>query len=140
MPRGAAVWLVLALGGMLLQGCAKPASQAAQPRLFASDFQGAAKSCTAPKLSLSSGKQTTAAMTVGNDGGWCAISITDDGKPYTAGLLTEQPTHGDVYVHPVGNATRIDYTPDPGFAGNDAFAVRLLPGSPALRVSVTVTR
>jgi hypothetical protein len=140
MPRGAAAWLVLALGGVLLQGCAKPAQQAAGPRLFASDFQGAAKSCKAPKPSLSPGKETMAAMSVGNDGGWCAISVADDGKSYAAGLLTESPAHGDVYIHPVGNETRIDYTPDTGFAGKDVFAVRLLPGNPMVRVAVTVTR
>jgi len=141
MPRGAAVWLVPVLCGMLLQGCAqKPGPQVAQPRLFASDFQGAAKSCKAPKPSLSPGKDTAAEMTVGNDGGWCAIEVADEGKPYAAGLLTEQSAHGDVYIHPVGNTTRIDYTPDSGFTGNDAFAVRLLPGDPVLRVSVTVTR
>jgi hypothetical protein len=141
MRRDAAVWLVLALSGVMLQGCSQnPAPQGPQPRLFASDFQGAAKSCTVPKPSLSVGKETAATMTVGNDGGWCAISVADDGKPYATGLLTEQPAHGNVYVHPVGDETRIDYTPDVGFAGSDAFVVRLLPGSPVLRVSVKVTR
>ena len=142
LPRRAAVWCALALGGLLLQGCGeKPsASQAPQPRLFASDFQGAAKSCTASKPELTPGKDATATMTVGNDGGWCAISVTDGGKPYATGLLIGQPSHGSVYVHPVGNATRIDYTPDSGFAGDDAFTVRLLPESPVLRVSVTVAR
>ncbi|HUB49471.1 MAG TPA: hypothetical protein VMB73_31235 [Acetobacteraceae bacterium] len=142
MPRGAAVWLALAVGSvLLLQGCgAQPGPQAPQPRLFSSDFQGAAKSCTVPKPSLAAGKETAAAMTVANDGGWCAISVADDGKPYASGLLTELPAHGEVYIHPVGNMTRIDYTPDVGFAGSDAFAVRLLPGNPVLRVSVTVRR
>lgn len=140
-PRGAAAWLVLAACGLLLQGCAgKPAPQVPQPRLFASDFQGAAKSCTAPKPALSPGKETVGHMTVGNDGGWCGISVADDGKPYAVGWLIGQPAHGSVYIHPVGNATRIDYTPDSGFAGDDTFAVRLLPGSPVLRVSVTVKR
>ena len=45
-----------------------------------------------------------------------------------------------VYIHPVGNATRIDYTPDARFSGSDTFVVKLLPGSPVLRVSVAVTR
>ncbi|HEY3848408.1 MAG TPA: hypothetical protein VGL95_14975 [Acetobacteraceae bacterium] len=77
-------------------------------------------------------------MQVGNDGGWCAISVALDGKPYNTGLLTQPPEHGAVYIHPVGENTRIDYTPDSGFSGADAFVARLLPGAPTLRVNVTV--
>ena len=135
-------WAGAALVALLLQGCAeKPLTQATgQPRLFAADFQGEAKNCAAPKPSLAAGKETAAQITLGNDGGWCAISVANDGAPYATGLLTEQPAHGKVYIHPVGPATRIDYTPDRGYAGNDAFIVRLLPGNPVLRVSVTVQR
>lgn len=141
MPRRTAVWFALALGGLMLQGCAEQSSpQGPQPRLFASDFQGAAKSCTAPKPRLAAGKETIAAMKLDNDGGWCAISVANDGAPYAAGLLTQPPRHGKVYVHPVGAATRIDYTPDRGFAGDDAFVVRLLPDNPSLRVNVAVAR
>lgn len=142
LPRQAAVWSALALAGILLQGCGqKPsAPQGAQPRLFASDFQGEAKNCTASKPELTPGKETAATISVANDGGWCAISVTDGGKPYATGLLIEPPSRGSVYVHPVGNATRIDYTPDAGFSGNDTFTVRLLPESPVLRVAVTVAR
>ncbi|HUB16863.1 MAG TPA: hypothetical protein VMB34_33320 [Acetobacteraceae bacterium] len=139
-PR-AAMWIALALVGSLLPGCAEnPAPQVAGPRLFASDFQGAAKTCTSPKPRLASGHETAADLRLANDGGWCAITVTDDGKPYAAGLLTESPAHGDVYIHPVGATTRIDYTPDAGFVGNDAFVVRLLPGRPELRVNVVVAR
>ena len=60
-------------------------------------------------------------------------------QPYTSALLTARPTHGTVYIHPVGDDTRIDYTPDRGFAGSDSFVVRLIPGDPSLRVAVTVT-
>lgn len=79
-------------------------------------------------------------MRVANDGGWCAISVQLDGQPYAAGLLTDPPAHGKVYIHPVGNFTRIDYTPDSGFTGTDSFVVQLIPGNPALRTTVTVTR
>ena len=139
-PRRAAAWLVLALGGLLLQGCAKSAAPASQPRLFESDLQGAAKRCTAPKPQLAPGKETAVEMKLGNDGGWCAIVVASGGAPYDTGLLTELPAHGSVYIHPVGNATRIDYTPDARFSGSDTFVVKLLPGSPVLRVSVAVTR
>ena len=69
-------------------------------------------------------------MQVGNDGGWCGITVAQDGKPYDAGLLTQAPEHGKVYIHPVGDATRIDYTPDLGSAA----PIRSLSGCcPAVR-------
>lgn len=139
--NGRAACLALALAGVVLQGCAeKPALAPAQPhaRLFASDFQGGAKACVVPKLKLEPGKEVAASMKVGNDGGWCGITVGQDGKPYDAGLLTQAPAHGEVYIHPVGDDTRIDYTPELGFSGADLFVVRLLPGSPVLRVTVAV--
>jgi hypothetical protein len=33
--------------------------------------------------------------------------------------------------------TRIDYTPNKGFVGTDAFAVKLIPGDATVRVAVT---
>jgi hypothetical protein len=86
------------------------------------------------------GRTVEATMRVANDGGWCAISLQLDGQPYSAGLLTEPPARGKVYIHPVGNFTRIDYTPDAGFSGTDRFVVQLIPGNPVLRTTVTVTR
>jgi hypothetical protein len=74
-----------------------------------------------------------------NDGGWCGIPVHQDGpKPFGAGLLETRPAHGDVLIHEVGDDTRIDYTPDRGFAGHDAFAVKLIPGDAIIRVTVTV--
>ncbi len=138
-PNRWIAWAALALGGAVLQGCAEKAAPAqSQTRLFASDFQGGAKNCVAPKLKLDAGKEVEASLQVGNDGGWCGIILALDDRPYGAGLLTQAPEHGAVYIHPVGDATRIDYTPDRGFSGQDAFVVRLLPGSPVLRVNVAV--
>ena len=123
----------------ILQSCAPP-PQRVPPRVFAIDFQGATKSCTVPKVSLTAGQATDAAITVGNDGGWCAITVAQPGPaPYDVGLVVTRPTHGKVYVHTVGDETRIDYTPDPGYVGSDKFAVKLEPGEPVLRASVTVT-
>ena len=50
------------------------------------------------------------------------------------------PSHGRVFAHHVGNNTRIDYTPDPGFVGTDSFAVRLIPGNAVFEAALTVTR
>ena len=80
-------------------------------------------------------------MTVGNDSGWCAISVHQPGPaPFAAGLLTTPATHGRVYIHPVGYDTRIDYTPDPGYAGPDRFLVTLLPDHSEVQANVTVVR
>jgi hypothetical protein len=139
-PNGRAAWVALALVVAMLPGCAEKPPAPTQPhaRLFASDLQGAAKTCVVPKLKLDTGKEVLASLQVSNDGGWCGITVAQDDKPYDAGLLTQAPEHGAVYIHPVGDATRIDYTPDLGFSGADSFVVRLLPGSPVLRITVTV--
>ncbi|MGA3398583.1 MAG: Ig-like domain-containing protein [Acetobacteraceae bacterium] len=141
-PNRRAAWVALALVGAVLQGCAEkppsPPPAQSHARLFASDFEGGARNCDVPKLKLDAGKEFSASMQVGNDGGWCGITVTQGGKPYDAGLLTQAPEHGSVYIHPVGDDTRIDYTPEPGFSGADSFVVKLLPGSPVLRVNVTV--
>ncbi len=124
---------------LLLQGCAQP-PPAPTARVFASDLAGAAKSCAVPKVTPAAGQRTPVAMKVGNDSGWCAITVDDGGKPYSAGLLVTEPAHGKVLVHTVGDATRIDYTPDVQYAGTDSFAVRLIPGDATLTTGVTVSR
>ncbi len=45
-----------------------------------------------------------------------------------------------VLAHHVGNDTRIDYTPDPGYVGSDEFAVRLIPGNAVFDAAVSVSR
>ena len=124
---------------LLLQGCEKP-PPVSTARVFASDLAGAAKSCMVPKVTPAAGQQTPVAMKVGNDGGWCAITVDNGGKPYSAGLLLTEPAHGRVLIHTVGDATRIDYTPDVQYAGADAFSVRLIPGDATIASSVTVSR
>jgi hypothetical protein len=91
-----------------------------------------------PKVAPAAGQETPAEVKVGNDGGWCGITVSDGGKPYAAGLLTTAPAHGKVLIHTVGNDTRIDYTPERGFAGVDAFVVKLIPGDAMIRASVSV--
>lgn len=132
-------WLILCAA---LAGCAEkppPPPPAPQPHVFASDLAGAGKRCNVPAPSLADGKETLVTMQLGNDGGWCALTVRQDGKPYAAGLLTQAPEHGTVFIHPVGDGTRIDYTPDHGFTGTDAFSVKLIPGDPVIGAKVTVT-
>lgn len=138
-----AAWAALALPA-LLAACAQPQSGPAAPQskrpIFAADLQGGAQLCTVqdePKLV--DAQQTDVPMTVRNDGGWCGVRVSRPGpEPFDAGLLTSRPSRGRVHVHSVGDWTRIDYTPDPGFSGADSFVVRLLPGSTSVKVNVTV--
>jgi len=127
--------------GALLFGCAPKQEQASvsPPRVYAADLTGAAKSCEAPKVTLTDGKTTDATIKMGNDGGWCAITVSRNGKPYDTFLLTTRPQHGRVLVHTVGDSTRIDYTPDRGYTGADVFTVKLIPGEPSVRVAVAVS-
>lgn len=130
--------LVPAAMALLLQACTERPPAAQGPRVFQADLLGAAKSCDVPKVTPTAGQEVPVAIKMGNDGGWCAITLDNAGKPFDAGLLVTEPAHGKVYIHTVGDQTRIDYTPDPRFTGSDTFAVRLLPGGAVLRASVAV--
>jgi hypothetical protein len=126
---------------LLIAGCAEGGGLGGGAnRTFYADLQGGAKDCTTTptRVSLSNGSSTDVAMSVTNDGGWCGISVSRFSGPYSAGLMVQRPSNGKVYVHTVGSATRVDYTPDPGFRGTDAFAVKLIPGDATMKVAVTV--
>jgi hypothetical protein len=132
--------LAVVLAGVLLQGCAGgEVSGLGGNRVFSADMTGAAKSCSAPRPTVRNGQQTEVTMVLGNDGGWCAITTAQaNSSAFSAGLLTERPAHGKVFIHQVNGATRIDYTPDRGFRGSDSFAVKLIPGEPVIKAAVTV--
>jgi hypothetical protein len=128
----------IAATALLLQACAErpPAGPAA--RVYSADMTGAAKACTAPPVTVAAGQTIDAAIKLGNDGGWCAITVNNNGRPFDAGLLAAPAQHGKVLIHTVGNDTRIDYTPAARYAGADAFSARLIPGDATIRVTVTV--
>ena len=131
---------LVCISGLLLAGCLQKAGPASGLRVYAADLAGAAKACEVGKANPVADAGAETAMKLANDGGWCAISVHQDGpKPFEAGLLTARPVHGSVLIHEVGDETRIDYTPDRGFAGNDSFAAKLIPGNTSIRVAVTVT-
>jgi hypothetical protein len=133
------LWLATAATVLLLQACAERTSSGPPARVFAADMTGAAKVCTAPPVTPAAGRTIDAAIKLGNDGGWCAITVNNNGRPFDAGLLAATPQHGKVLIHTVGNDTRIDYTPPARYAGPDAFSVRLIPGDAVIRVTATVT-
>jgi hypothetical protein len=129
---------VIAATALLLQACAERAPAPPSARVFAADMTGAAKACTVPPVTPAAGQTVDVAMKVGNDGGWCAITVNNNGRPFDAGLVVTPPAHGKQVIHTVGNDTRIDYTPAPRFTGPDAFSVRLIPGDATIRATVTV--
>lgn len=136
------LWLALGLGVLSLAGCnnENPRGAASGSRVFAADFAGSAKTCVAPNPTLKDGELSEVAMKVGNDGGWCGITVAQSsGKPFDAGLLIARPEHGKIFIHAVGDATRIDYTPDRRYTGPDSFTVKLVPGNPGVHGLVTVT-
>jgi hypothetical protein len=127
------------LGG--LAACAEQAAPAASTRrVFLVDTQGQARTCTVPqRVALTPGQQAEAAMTVSNEGGWCGITVAQAGpRPYDAGMLVQRPQRGRVHVRRVGDVTRVDYIPDAGASGTDAFTVRMAPGNAALQVNVAI--
>ncbi len=134
--RNTTLTLAFASIAALLQGCAHaPAGPSA--RLFASDFQGIARTCETPKPEMIPGRTVEASMRVGTDAGWCSLTVNNGGHPFDTELLTARPAHGKIYTHAVGNDTRIDYTPDRGFTGADSFTLELLPGNDSVHVTVT---
>jgi hypothetical protein len=132
------------LTGLLLAGCSAGhgvGQAGSKLRVYAADMTGGAKVCTAPQIAPVAGKTTEAKMEMVNDGGWCGVLANQPGpKPFDAGLLTERPVHGSVTIHSVGDATRLDYTPDRRFNGSDHFTVKLLPGMALVHVEVTVRK
>ena len=120
----------------LQAACAQPQVAAPGPRIYAVDVQGRSALCDVPQqgVTLAAGRQTEAALTMDNDGGWCGVR-TDRAGP---GLVTARPANGRVYVRKVGATTRVDYIPDRGFVGTDSFAVKLLPDQAELRIAATV--
>jgi hypothetical protein len=101
-PRRAAWPLAAVAAACLVQGCT-PARTASGTRLYASDLAGGARLCAVPAITVSNGQETTVPMTVGNDGGWCGISVAQSGPhPFAVGLLSTPPNHGKIYIHTVG--------------------------------------
>jgi len=127
----------LVLTAVALQGCIEkpPPPTASHNRLYYEDQLGKAASCTVSDVKVTDGKESPVTMITGG-GGWCGVSVSHGGDPYAAGLLVQPPANGKVFVHGVGDDTRIDYTPKPGAPAIDAFAVRLIPGDAILRIAV----
>lgn len=108
---------------LALSACAKTAP----PVMTADDPRndGIAKTCTPTNPDMTKPAPYTASIAMTNDG-WCGVFATDkDGKPFSLGLVRARPAHGRVFIQKVGNATRVEYTPENNYVGADTFTVAL---------------
>jgi hypothetical protein len=137
--RSLRAWLCLAATALLAAGCA-PSSGPTWNGIFAVDVAGAAKTCAAPTVTPPDGLGLKVQVQMTNDGGWCGVVASRNGVAFDSYLLVTRPAHGRVFAHRVGTNTRIDYTPDPGYAGADSFAVHMVPGDATIEEAVTVSR
>ena len=101
---------------------------------------GISRTCDASPVDPASSAAATIRM---SSDGWCAMRAAEaDGQPFLLGLVRARPEHGRVLIHKVGGQTRAEYTPNPGYAGADAFTVDLrsrTPGAADAKVQVAVT-
>ena len=131
--------------GVLLAACQPkaPPPAAALPPLPPHAGPPPAATCQVTPFTVSDGGTATVAVTVSNEGGYCAAKLTaSSGKPFDAPLVTAMPLHGTPYVTKYNGQTSVEYTPETGFAGHDSFVVKLIlrgkPGYTTLNMSVTV--
>lgn len=120
---------------MLLQACAKP-PVVVPPQMEPADEAGHAADCQVTPNPVDVTKEPTVKvqMTVGNDGGWCAVRM----EQVKTALLRVQPQHGEPYFRNVRDITRLQYTPAAGYAGTDNFSFEVLPTGAKIETSVTV--
>ena len=105
---------------------------------------GIATTCTPTNPNMKTTSPYTGTIAMANDG-WCGVfAVERDGKPFSLGLVRNRPEHGRVFIQKVANATRVEYTPNAGYVGSDAFTVALRSNNAGvedtpLQVAVTVT-
>lgn len=147
MRRG---WFIVLATGLAIGGCSQGEGigriidlrrTSAEARDLANVCQSAR---SAETYEINIGRET--ALRMSSDGA-CAFSlfrIMDAyGVPrargsYDAAMVTVAPTDGEVNFVATESATWIEYTPRPGFVGQDRFAFRLVPGNGVYPVQVEV--
>ena len=126
------------LAALALAACTQQVAAPAGSRspTYAVDLAGKAPTCIAPDVELTQGKDANGTIMTGG-GGWCGIAVTMGGNALTAGLLVQAPRSGRVFVHTVGDATRVDYIPAAGAVAPESFAVKFIPGDETMHVTVS---
>ncbi len=131
---------------LLLSGCGKPPAPVAEaPAAPLPLHRGPppAALCTVTPFHATEGGTTAVNMTISNDGGYCAATLTaGNGQPYDAPLVPARPLHGDETVVRYNGKTSVEYSATPGYVGPDSFTARLIlrgqSGYTTLNVTVTV--
>ncbi len=131
---------------LLLSGCAKPPAPVAEAPAGPLPLHRGpppAASCSVAPFHAADGGTTAVSMTLSNDGGYCAATLTaGNGQPYDAPLVPIRPLHGDETVVRYNGKTSVEYAAKPGYVGPDSFTVRLIlrgqSGYTTLNVTVNV--
>jgi hypothetical protein len=94
-------------------------------------------------FAVKDGGTANVSITLSNEGGYCAATLTaDSGQPYAVGLVPVMPLHGITRVVKYNGKTSVEYSPQPGYSGHDSFIVKLIvrsqPGYTVLNMSVNV--
>ena len=137
------------LAALLPGGCAKPPAAVAEapPPLPPHLGPPPAAICTLTPFHVTDGGIASVAMTISNDGGYCAVTLTSgSGQAFDAGLVPIRPQHGGdnggLSVVHYNQKTNIEYWSAAKYVGQDRFTVHLIkkdqPGSTTVNVAVTV--
>lgn len=137
--------LPAAAASLVVCGCQKPPAPVAEapPPLPPHLGPPPAAICNVAPFKVADGGTTPVSMTISNDGGYCAASLTAaSGQPFDAGLVPAKPLHGDETVVRYNQKTSIEYAAKRGYAGHDGFTVHLIikgqPGYTTLNVGIDV--
>ncbi len=143
-------WLTMLALGLVVGGCTQGegAGRIIDLRRTSAEARDLAQMCQSARSSeiyeINIGRET--ALRMSSDGA-CAFSlfrITDAAGvvrargSYDAAMITMQPTSGELSFVATESATWVEYTPRPGFVGEDRFAFRLVPGNGVFPVKVEV--
>jgi hypothetical protein len=131
--------------GLLLSACQKPIVPVVEVPPVLPPHLGPppAATCTVSPFKVADGGTVTVAMTISNDGGYCAAALANNaGQPYDAPLVPARALHGDETVVKYNGKTSIEYTAHPGYVGPDTFTVHLInkgqPGYTTVTLNITV--
>lgn len=81
---------------------------------------------------------TLVALTMSNEGGWCAKSYNRVGSPFNDGSIIQQPEHGEARIRHAATRSIIEYRPVPGYVGSDRFTATLSPNPSIYIGEVTI--